>query len=82
MGFYGNMTNSVKTNMTFDKKYSSRKSMDNSVNNDGIYAGRYVLVEYGLSWAGALSNDKDTYDNLIGYYYKTTPKKLYKDSGY
>ena len=46
MGFYGNISNVNKTNMTFDKIYSNRKSMDESCALDGVYAGRYVLVEY------------------------------------
>lgn len=46
MGFYGNISNVNKTNMTFDKVYSNRKAMDESCALDGIYTGRYVLVEY------------------------------------
>lgn len=54
MGFYGNIVNSNKASFTFDKVYPSRKSMDDALNgptgpgsnNDGIFLGRYVLVEY------------------------------------
>jgi hypothetical protein len=46
MGFYGNITNTNKTQFTFDKIYSSRKAMDDNANGDGIYLGRYVLIEY------------------------------------
>lgn len=46
MGFYGNISNVNKTNMTFDKVYSNRKVMDESCALDGVYTGRYVLVEY------------------------------------
>jgi hypothetical protein len=46
MGFYGHITNIQKTSMTFDKIYSNRTAMDAGVNSDGVYAGRYVLVEY------------------------------------
>lgn len=48
MGFYGNITNTSKTTFTFDKIYSNRLQMDNSCTSDGIFLGRYVLVEYGL----------------------------------
>lgn len=48
MGFYGNITNTSKTIFTFDKIYSNRLQMDNSCTSDGIFLGRYVLVEYGL----------------------------------
>ena len=46
MGFYGNITNTSKTTFQFDKIYPNRLSMDANVNNDGIFIGRYVLVEY------------------------------------
>ena len=47
MGFYGNITNTSKTNFVFDKIYTNRKAMDSNINKDGIFIGRYVLVEYG-----------------------------------
>lgn len=46
MGFYGNITNTSRTQFQFDKIYPNRYDMDNSKSVDGIYAGRYVLVEY------------------------------------
>ena len=46
MGFYGNITNTSKTQFQFDKIYSNRYTMEISKATDGIYAGRYVLVEY------------------------------------
>lgn len=56
MGFYGNVANINKTNMTFDKIYSNRKIMDENCANDGVYSGRYVLVEYQQFYP------KDTYE--------------------
>lgn len=47
MGFYGNVTNTSKTNFVFDKIYTNRKAMDENIATDGIFIGRYVLVEYG-----------------------------------
>lgn len=47
MGFYGNITNTSKTQFQFDKTYSSRYDMDLHCGSDGVYPGRYVLVEYG-----------------------------------
>ena len=47
MGFYGNITNTSKTNFVFDKIYTNRKAMDSNISKDGIFIGRYVLVEYG-----------------------------------
>lgn len=46
MGFYGNITNTSRTTFQFDKVYSSRFDMDGHCSADGVYNGRYVLVEY------------------------------------
>ena len=46
MGFYGNITNNSRTSFVFDAIYSSRYAMDNACSTDGIYNGRYVLVNY------------------------------------
>jgi hypothetical protein len=46
MGFYGNITNVNNTTFAFDKIYPNRKEMDENCVNDGIFIGRYVLVEY------------------------------------
>lgn len=48
MGFYGNITNTARTQFSFDKIYSNKYEMVNSATTDGIYVGRYVLVEYDL----------------------------------
>jgi hypothetical protein len=32
--------------MTFDKIYPNRFTMDEQAKIDGVYAGRYVLIEY------------------------------------
>ena len=46
MGFYGNITNTSRTQFQFDKIYPSRTDMDAAASSDGIYSGRYVLVNY------------------------------------
>lgn len=46
MGFYGNITNTSRTTFQFDKIYPSRYEMDGMCSSDGVYNGRYVLVEY------------------------------------
>ena len=46
MGFYGNITNTSKTTFQFDKIYPNRNEMDKNASSDGIYIGRYVLIEY------------------------------------
>lgn len=50
MGFYGNITNTSKTTFSFDKIYTSRRDMDEAcAKGDGVFLGRYVLVEYGAT---------------------------------
>ena len=46
MGFYGNITNVSRTQFQFDKIYPNRRNMDRDCLKDGIFLGRYVLVEY------------------------------------
>lgn len=50
MGFYGNITNTTQTNFVFDKIYTNRYSMEQKLaqgQDDGVFIGRYVLIEYG-----------------------------------
>ena len=46
MSFYGNIKNTSRTQFSFDKVYSNRQQMDFNAAKDGIYAGRFVLIEY------------------------------------
>ena len=66
MAFYGRATNESKTSMTFDRIYPNRVTMDASAATDGVFAGRFVLVEYGTpmrivddgkKWFAFYSND-------------------------
>jgi hypothetical protein len=67
MGFYGNVTNTSKTNFVFDKIYTNRKAMDENIATDGIFIGRYVLVEYGQ-----ITNDSFIRAYLINNKFYTT----------
>lgn len=67
MGFYGNITNTSKTNFVFDKIYTNRKAMDSNISKDGIFIGRYVLVEYG-----EITNDSFIRAYLINNKFYTT----------
>lgn len=49
MGFYGNITNTARTQFQFDLVYPNRYEMERNTFTDGVYAGRYVLVEYDKS---------------------------------
>lgn len=47
MSLYGNVKKIGSATFQFDRKYSNRTDMDKAAAIDGVYAGRYVLVEYG-----------------------------------
>ena len=70
MGFYGNITNTSRTQFQFDKTYPNRATMDNYVNVDGVFIGRYVLVEYdtqfGADWC-TIAFQK-TIDGVLHFY--------------
>lgn len=63
MGFYGNITNTNKTQFTFDRSYPNRAIMEERIAVDSIYLGRYVLVEYDL-------NTHDTLDTFLRAFYR------------
>lgn len=46
MGFYGNISSASRSSFQFDKIYRNRHEMDLNAANDGIFIGRYVLVDY------------------------------------
>ena len=49
MAFYGNITNTSKTTFQFDKTYSNKYEMDLRAGTDGVFVGRYVLVDYDVN---------------------------------
>lgn len=61
MGFYGNITNTNKTQFTFDRSYPNRAIMEERIATDSIYLGRYVLIEYDLD----THNTRDTFTRLF-----------------
>lgn len=63
MGFYGHISNNSRGNFTFDKIYPNRKEMDEACASDGIFIGRYVLVEY--DGGNTTSKDDTTTDDQI-----------------
>ena len=46
MGFYGNVSAAQNTTFTFDRIYPNFALMSENCSVDGVYPGRYVLVEY------------------------------------
>ena len=80
MSFYGNITNTTKTGFSFDKTYPNRYEMELNMKTDGIYIGRFILVDY----------DKDS-ENVRRAYYPieklvditdATWIKLYQDASF
>lgn len=57
MSFYGNISNAGKTQMSFDRVYPNRKIMEENASTDGVFVGRFILVEY----------DDNTYSHRTGY---------------
>ena len=57
MSFYGNISNAGKTQMSFDRVYPNRKIMEENAPTDGVFIGRFVLIEY----------DDNTYSRRTGY---------------
>lgn len=46
MGFYGNISSANRSSFQFDKIYKNRHAMDLNAATDGVFIGRYVLVDY------------------------------------
>ena len=88
MGFYGNITNTSKTQFQFDRIYPNKATMENKKSIDNIYAGRFVLIEYdnnteveGFNRAWKKSEGEklvfyssDTFENVTRYNKNNTEK--------
>jgi hypothetical protein len=45
--YFGNIQNAERTQLKFDRVFSSRKAMEDQLAlGDGVFVGRFVLVEY------------------------------------
>ena len=68
MGFYGNITNVNKSTFQFDKTYPNRYTMDMEAKKDGIFVGRYVLVDYdeGSTMASIVDRLEEEYGIDVG----------------
>lgn len=69
MSFYSSVSNAGKTSMIFDKVYPNRKLMEENCQNDGVFVGRCILIEY----------DDNTFTYVSGY---TPVRPAAGDSGY
>ena len=52
MSFYGDIVNTGDSPFVFDKVYSSRYHMEQSMADDNVFVGRYVLINYDSSYTG------------------------------
>lgn len=76
MGFYGNITNTANTTFSFDIIYSTREALDANCDTDGVFLGRYVLVDYDdqeVVKAYFFITDKNTGEGQ--FYSKPNPRK-------
>lgn len=74
MGFYGNITNTARTQFQFDKIYPNRVEMERARQTDSIYLGRYVLIEYDGDY------HRDSY--LRVWFNNQTPTTAYTSDDY
>jgi hypothetical protein len=82
MGFYGNIQNSNKTAFTFDMVYSSRNLMDEMAQKDGVFLGRYVLVDYDETFVEAYYHDDWFYNDPDFTDYSNNEDARYKGYDY
>jgi hypothetical protein len=47
LSIYGNVKRIGSSTFQFDRVYNNRVEMDSNISTDGVYTGRYVLIEYG-----------------------------------
>lgn len=69
MGFYGNVTNTSKTTFSFDLVYDTRLAMDKNADTDGVFLGRYVLIDYDDSPIKGYAKKRD--DGSVEGFYNT-----------
>ena len=66
MSFYGNIKRVNSSPFVFDHYYSSRSEMQEKMNNDQVYVGRYVFVSYRTKY----ENENVVYfDKYTSQYY-------------
>ena len=87
MGLYGNIKKIGSAAFQFDRKYPNRHVMDNNAAIDKVYAGRYVLVEYGYRFGKDDNNIVETVEGsamasqqVMEYVYQSVPHGAIYDS--
>jgi hypothetical protein len=89
--FYGDIKNSNRISLIFDKIYHNRAEMDDSCIGDGIFNGRFVLIDYGqlktFPFTRVFPTEEEyTAGVKVGKYYRVTLASYnntdYGDIGY
>ena len=89
--FYGNIKNSNRISLIFDKIYTSRTEMETECTGDGIFNNRFILIDYGQKTTVPFTRvfpTQEEYEKgvLTGKYYKVTfvppNNTLYGQLGY
>ena len=93
--FYGNIKNNSRSSFIFDRIYSSRYEMEETLDNtldengavkgDGVFINRYVLINYSYSASGAYMEAEDgevTAANYTNYYRRSNDDTTYVAANY
>lgn len=67
MSLYGKVKKVGSSTFQFDRVYSNRAAMEAQMNEDGVYAGRYVLVEYGQRYGLADGTNNNASSDVTLY---------------
>ena len=73
MSVYGKVKKVGSSTFQFDRVYSSRAQMEQAMAGDGVYAGRYALIEYGQRYTTT-----QEYENQPVTYYVNTNVPVYE----
>ena len=64
MSFYGDIKRVHSSPYVFDKIYPNRTIMDDKCASDGVYIGRYVLIEYNCCYENENSDELVYFDRI------------------
>ena len=70
MSFYGNITNAARNPIIIDRIYPNRLTMEQNQKTDGVFVGRYALVEYDRDFSRDAFRQGTLVDG-VGYFGST-----------
>ena len=74
MSLYGDINSTIKSIFEFDRIYTSKKEMDESVATDGVLVNRFVLVSYENRIESLAKDNNITYVSDMSYEDLTSAK--------